>query len=95
MPAIGSLLYSIIQLFVLLLFARVILDDARMFAPQWRPRGIVLVLAEFVYGITDPVMRTVRRFIPPLRIGPVAVDLSFIVVLVAAQLIGRLVLTIA
>ena len=93
MGAISGLLYSLIQLFVLLLFARVILDYARMFAPNWRPRGIVLVLAEFIYGVTDPVMRFARRFIPPLRLGPVAVDLSFVVILVAAQLLGRLILT--
>ncbi len=92
MAAIGGLLYSVIQLFLLVLFARVILDYARMFAPQWRPRGIVLALAEFIYAMTDPIMRFARRYIPPLRIGPVSLDLSFIVILVAAQFLGRLVL---
>ena len=92
MAAIGGLLYSVIQLFLLVLFARVILDYARMFAPQWRPRGIVLALAEFIYAMTDPIMRFARRYIPPLRIGPVRLDLSCIVILVAAQFLGRLVL---
>lgn len=92
MPAIGGLLYSVIQLFLIVLFARVILDYARMFAPQWRPRGIVLAIAEFIYAATDPLMRFARRYIPPLRLGPVSLDLSFIVILVAAQMLGRLVL---
>jgi YggT family protein len=94
MPSIGGLLYSLIQLFLLTLFARVILDYARIFAPQWRPRGIILALAEFIFSITDPIMKFARRYIPPLRLGPVAVDLSFIVILVAAQILGKIVLLI-
>jgi YggT family protein len=94
MPSIGGLLYSLIQLFLLTLFARVILDYARIFAPQWRPRGIILALAEFIFSTTDPIMKFARRYIPPLRLGPVAVDLSFIVILVAAQILGKIVLLI-
>ena len=94
MPSIGGLLYSLIQLFLLTLFARVILDYARIFAPQWRPRGLILALAEFIFSITDPIMKFARRYIPPLRLGPVAVDLSFIVILVAAQILGKIVLLI-
>ena len=78
MTSFGIILGWILQLFLIALFARVILDYVRMFSPQWRPRGIVLGIAEAVYGITDPVMRFVRRFIPPLRLGPVAVDLSLL-----------------
>lgn len=92
MSSIGGLLYSALQLYVLALFARVILDYARVFAPQWRPRGIVLAFAEFIYAITDPLVKFARRFIPPLRLGPVAVDLSFIVILVGLQFLGRLLL---
>ena len=89
MRSIGIILNDIIQIFVLALFARLILDYARMFAPQWRPKGIMLALSEFVYSVTDPAIRFVRRFVPPLRLGPVSIDLSFIVVFFAAQLIGR------
>jgi YggT family protein len=77
----------VLQLFLLSLFARVILDYIRMFSPQWRPRGIVLAIAEFVYGITEPIMKFVRRFIPPLRLGPVAIDISFILVFIVVQLL--------
>lgn len=92
MASIGGLLYSVLQLFVLALFIRVILDYARVFAPQWRPRGIILALAEFIYSITDPLVKLARRYIPPLRVGPIAVDLSFIVILVGLQLLGRVLL---
>ncbi|MFM7492125.1 MAG: YggT family protein [Actinomycetota bacterium] len=67
-----------LNLFLIALFARLILDYVRMFRPSWRPRGIILPLAEIIYMITDKPLGFVRRFIPPLRMGPVALDLSFI-----------------
>ena len=37
--------------------------------------------------MTDPPIKALRRFIPPLRIGNFALDLSFIIVLVAAYIL--------
>ena len=91
MTLIVFLLKLVLQVFVLALFGRLILDYVRIFAPQWRPRGIILIMAEAIYAITDPVMRFVRRFIPPLRLGPVAIDLSFILIFIVVQMLSRLV----
>jgi len=88
---IRSLVVWVLQIFLLALFARVIFDYIRMFTPQWRPRGIVLALAELVYGMTDPMMKFVRRFIPTLRIGPVALDISFILIFIGVQFLISLV----
>ena len=54
----------------------------------------MLWIATMIYGITDPIVNFVRKFVPPLRVGPVALDLSFIVIFFAAQILGRVVLTI-
>ena len=91
MAIIGTILSTIIRLFTMALIGRLILDYVRMFASSWRPRGIILALAEFIYAVTDPVINFVRKFVPPLRLGPVALDLSFIVIFVAVQLLGQLV----
>ena len=93
MSLIVLLLRLVLRLFVLSLFGRLILDYARVFAPQWRPKGILLAIAEAIYAITDPVVRFVRRFIPPLRLGPVAVDLSFILIFIVVQMLARFVNT--
>lgn len=85
MALIGTLLSSVLSLFTFALVGRLIFDYVRIFAPNWRPRGIVLGLAELIYAITDPIINFVRRFVPPLRLGPVALDLSFIVVFVGVQ----------
>jgi len=87
MSSVGSIIVFILQLFIISLFARVILDYIRIFSPSWRPKGVVLMVAEAVYGITDPIMRFVRRFIPALRIGPVAVDISFILIFFVTEIL--------
>ena len=51
----------------------------------------VLVVLEVVYSITDPPIMFVRRFVPPLRLGSVALDTSFIIVLIAVYLLRTLV----
>jgi YggT family protein len=88
---LGSILASLLQLFLFALLARLILDYIRMFARNWRPSGIVLYLVEAVYTITDQPMRFVGRFIPPLRLGAVSLDMSFIVLFFGVQLLMGLV----
>ena len=80
---LSSLLVQLLGLFKLALFARIIIDYVRMFARNWRPNSFLLAIFEVVYSITDRPMRFVQRFVPPLRLGGVAIDLSFIVLLIA------------
>ncbi|MEY3890293.1 MAG: hypothetical protein RLY62_475, partial [Actinomycetota bacterium] len=63
----------------------------RMFSPNWRPKGVVLAAAELVYSVTDKPLSFTRQFVPPLRLGGIALDLSFIVVFFVVQLLMRLV----
>ena len=95
MGLLFSLLDSALNIFILALVGRLILDYVRIFRPSWRPKGIVLALAEFIFAITDPIVNFVRRFVPPLRLGPVALDLSFIVIFFGAQLLSGLLSTVA
>jgi YggT family protein len=92
---IFNLLHTALNIFILALVGRLILDYARIFASSWRPKGIVLAVAEFIYAITDPPVKFVRRFVPPLRLGPVALDLSFIVIFFGAQLLSTLLNSVA
>lgn len=74
-------LYYALFLFFILMWARFIVDMVQVINRGWRPRGIVLVLVEVTYTITDPPLKLVRRVIPPLRVGSVAFDLAWTVVL--------------
>ena len=82
-----SLILQILGLFKLALFIRIIIDYVRMFAKNWRPNSILLAFFEFIYSITDPPMRYVQRFVPPLRLGGISLDLSIIVLLIAVNLL--------
>lgn len=89
--SLASLLQFLLWLFTMVLIARVVLDYVRLFARSWQPRGLMLVLAEAIYTLTDPPLRFVRRFVPPLRFGGAYIDLSFLVVFVAINIAMRLV----
>jgi YggT family protein len=70
------------------MWARFVLDFVAMLAREWRPRGLLLILAELVYTITDPPVKAVRRVVPPLRAGGVAIDFSWTIVLIGAIILS-------
>ena len=89
MGPVASILYTILWVFWILLLVRLVVDYVQMFARSWSPHGAVLLDLEVVYTITDPPIRFVRRFVPPLRLGSVAIDTSFIIVFVVVILLQR------
>jgi YggT family protein len=91
---VGSILLFILNIFLGLLFVRLVVDWVQVFARSWTPKGPVLVVLEVVYSITDPPILFIRRFVPPLRIGSVALDTSFLIVLVVVYLLRILVASI-
>jgi YggT family protein len=74
---VKTVLYYVLWGYLLLLIGRLIFSWIQAFARDWRPRGPVLVVAEAVYTATDPPLKFLGRFIPVLRLGSVALDLSF------------------
>jgi YggT family protein len=82
----------LLWLYVLILLARVVLDLVQIFSREWRPQGAMLVVANVVYGLTDPPLRFVRRFVPPLRLGQVQLDLGFLILFFAVQLVRGFIL---
>ena len=78
MIIIGSLILWVLRLFLVFLFARMILSWVPVLVRDWEPRGAVLVAAELVYSVTDPPLRSLRKILRPVRIGTVMLDLAFI-----------------
>jgi|TARA_B100000700_G_C14785792_1_gene733462 YggT family protein len=74
---IAGVLNFLLLIYVFVLLGRLVLEWIPVFNREWRPRGFGLVLAEVVYTVTDPPIRLFRRFIPPLRVGAVAIDFGF------------------
>jgi len=84
---IATIVYLALNVFIIMMWARLVLDLARTFAREWRPRGALLVLAEVVFTVTDPPIKLVRRAIPPLRVGGIALDFAWTIVLLACLLL--------
>ena len=89
MEAVGTIIYVVLWVFIALLWIRFVVDWVQVFARAWVPRGALLVGLEGVYTATDPPIKALRRVIPPLRIGQVSLDLSFLIVMIAAYVLLR------
>lgn len=83
MSILGLVLYWALQIFFYAMIGRFIADLVMSVNPSWRPKGILLPVLDFAYTLTDPPLKFVRRFVPPLKLGPIALDLAWTLVLFA------------
>ncbi len=91
MGPVAFILYTVLNIFLGLMLVRLVVDWVQVFARSWSPKGPVLFVLEIVYSATDPPIKFVRRFVPPLRLGAVMLDTSFLIVLVVVYLLRILV----
>ena len=87
MQLLKVVLTYVLAIYLVILIGRMIIGWIQVFARSWRPTGVVLVLAEGIFTATDPPLKFLRRFIPPLRIGTVAMDLSYMVLFIVVLLL--------
>jgi YggT family protein len=71
------------------MWVRFVVDWVQIFARSWVPHGVLLVLLEGVYSVTDPPIKALRRVIPPLPLGRMSLDLAFLVLWIAAGILIR------
>jgi len=81
MHVVGQVALFVLLVFFLLLVFRLVMDYVFMFARGFRPQGLLAMALELAYTATDPPLKAIRRVLPPLRIGNVALDLGFAVVM--------------
>jgi len=84
---VGRTVAGILQIYVIILIARIVIDYVFIFAREWRPKGVVLVIVEAIFTVTDPPLKALRRVIPPLRIGGISLDLAFLVLFILVQVL--------
>jgi YggT family protein len=77
-----QVLTYVLAIYLFVLIVRMIFSWIQAFSRDWHPSGILLVIAESVFTVTDPPLKFLRRFIPTLRLGMVAMDLSFMVLFI-------------
>lgn len=94
MELVAGIAHLIVLLYSLALLARLVVDWILAYAPSYRPRGAALILFEGAHTLTEPPVALLRRWIPPLRLGGMMLDLSLMILLllcwVALSVLGRL-----
>lgn len=91
MQFVGLVLWYVLWAYLAVLMVRAVLSFVPLFVRDWQPRGVMLVIAEFVYTLTDPPLRFMRKLIPPLRIGSTSWDLGFLVLFIGLSFLQRLI----
>jgi YggT family protein len=86
---------SILLVFLVLLFARFVVDWVMVLARSWRPSGFVAAGLEVVYATTDPPLKVIRKVIPPLNLGSIRLDLALMVRLIAVYILRSITLSLA
>jgi len=86
---------SVLLVFLILLFARFVIDWVMVLARGWRPSGLVAAGLEVVYATTDPPLKALRKVIPPLNLGTVRLDLGFMVLLIAVYILRAVAMNLA
>ena len=86
-----DVIFYVLSVYLVLLIGRMILSWVQAYARTWSPKGILLVIAEGVYSATDPPLRFLRRYIPSVRLGNVALDLSFILLFLVVYVLWQIV----
>ena len=89
---IGRILAWLINAYITVLFVRMILDWVSVLARNWYPRGVVAQLINIVYSITEPPLRWLRRYIRPLPLGSIYLDVCFFVLYFALVVLESVVL---
>ncbi|MEJ5928864.1 YggT family protein [Corynebacterium sp. H128] len=87
MNSITAILAMILQIYLYLLIIRIIIEMIQSFSRQFRPPRWFALIAEPVFIVTDPPVKALRRLIPPIRTGGVALDVSILVLFIGLQLL--------
>ncbi|QXG75777.1 YggT family protein [Modestobacter sp. L9-4] len=95
MNVLLDIVASVLLVFLILLFARFVVDWVMVLARSWRPQGLVAAGLEVVYSTTDPPLKAVRKVVPPLNLGSIRLDLGFMVLLIAVVVLRSIVQNLA
>ena len=86
MPSVvATVIFYALYVFWVFMIVRLIMGYVFMFQPSYRASGVVAVLLEAVYTVTDPPLKALRRVLPPLRIGRISLDLGFIILIIVVR----------
>ena len=91
MPILASVLTGLLNLYFYVLLARFVIELYLGLSRGARPRGIFLAIFEIILTVTDPPLKLVRKIIRPVRVGPVALDFSWTIVIFLVAILNAII----
>lgn len=91
MDLVKTILLLAINLFILALIGRILVEMIVSFSRNFRAPSWFTRFAELLFVVTDPPVKALRRVIPPLRLNNVSLDLSILVLYLIMRLLAFLV----
>lgn len=91
MNALGSILILAVSLYSWILLARIVIEMIQSFSRQFNPPRWFMMVAEVLFVLTDPPVKALRKIIPPLQLGGIALDVSVIVLFLLLAILLRLI----
>jgi YggT family protein len=76
------ILAVLVEIFVVVLIVRALLSWFPV-----RPGSPLIPVQRALAAVTEPVLRPIRRILPPVRAGGMAIDLSILVVSLVAEIV--------
>ncbi len=89
--ALGSILLVAVSLYSWILLARIVIEMIQSFSRQFNPPRWFMMVAEVLFVVTDPPVKALRKVIPPLQLGGVALDVSIIVLFLLLSILSQLI----
>ena len=88
---VGDYVYTLALVYLVLIFIRIILS----WIPRMPYNRYLAASLKFISDVTDPYLNLFRRILPPVRMGPAALDLSPIVatfvLIIVSSIVARLI----
>ncbi|OKL47550.1 hypothetical protein BSR29_03800 [Boudabousia liubingyangii] len=91
MSTVLSVIYFLLWFYMLILLGRFVFDIIKIFVPRWAPPTVVAMIGNLCYALTDPPINFLRRLIPPLRLGMVALDMGILILFFAIGILQTIV----
>lgn len=92
--SITYILALLLKIYLDLLIVRIVIEMIQSFSRQFRPPRWFALIAEPIFMVTDPPVKAVRKLVPPIQMGGVAMDVSILLLFLIIQVLLFIVLTI-
>jgi YggT family protein len=87
---VADYINTLVLVYLVLIFIRILMS----WIPRMPYNRYLAAFLNFVSDVTDPYLNLFRRILPPVRVGPGALDLSPIVATIVLLVVGGLIVNI-